>query len=100
MYIIIIIVLLSIIIIFWILDSYYLKIEKNYRKFYYMLVEQYNNNKSSKQKIRLFDMNYEEYLVSKFITFKLMFSRSEIIFYLPIFIALAIYSLFVIFISI
>ena len=76
-------VLLAITVIFWILDSYYLKLERIYRRLYKTKVEEYNDNQKRKS-MKLFDMDYEPYKILEQKSPRIMISKTEILFYLPI----------------
>ena len=76
-------VLLVITIIFWVLDSYYLKLEKLYRHLYNAKVEEYNNNQKRKS-MKLFDMDYEPFKKIEQKIPRIMVTKSEILFYIPI----------------
>jgi len=76
-------VLLVITIIFWVLDSYYLKLEKLYRHLYNAKVEDYNNNQIRKS-MKLFDMDYEPFKKIEHKIPRIMVTKSEILFYIPI----------------
>lgn len=81
-------VLLTISIFFWTLDSYYLKIERLYRRLYNSKVEEYNNDQKRKDMI-LFDMNFNPFVNLEQKVPKIMISKSEALFYVPIIAALA-----------
>ena len=85
--------LIGITLIFWVLDSYYLWLEKAYRCLYDSKVEAYNDE-TNRETIVLFDMDYTQFrnLVKK--VPKLMMSRSEGLFYIPILIALINFTIF------
>ena len=74
--------LLAIAIIFWVLDSYYLKLERVYRRLYKSKVEEYNDNQKRKS-MKLFDMDYEPFLELEQKIPRIMVSKTEILFYLP-----------------
>ena len=76
-------VLLVITVIFWVLDSYYLKLERIYRRLYKTKVEEYNDNQKRKS-MKLFDMDYEPYKILEQKSPRIMISKTEILFYLPI----------------
>ena len=69
--------------IFWVLDSYYLKLERLYRRLYNVKVEEYNDNQKRKS-MKVFDMDYEPFknIEQKFL--RIMVSKTEILFYAPI----------------
>ena len=75
-------VLLAIAIIFWVLDSYYLKLERIYRRLYKTKVEEYNDNQKKKS-MKLFDMDYESFMELEQKIPRIMVSKTEILFYLP-----------------
>ncbi len=75
-------VLLAITIIFWVLDSYYLKLERVYRRLYQTKVEEYNDNQKKKS-MKLFDMDYEPFKKLEQRILRIMVSKTEILFYLP-----------------
>jgi len=81
-------VLLIISIIFWTLDSYYLKIERLYRHLYNSKVEEFNNDQKRKGMV-LFDMNFKPYVNQEKKVPRIMISKSEALFYMPIIGALA-----------
>jgi len=83
-------VLLIISIIFWTLDSYYLKIERLHRRLYNLKVEEYNDDQKRKSMI-LFDMNIKPYESLEQKVPRIMITKSEALFYLPIIVALAIF---------
>ena len=83
-------VLLTISIIFWTLDSYYLKIERLYRHLYNAKVEEYNNDQKRKGMV-LFDMNFKPYVNLEKKVPRIMISKSEALFYIPIIGALAVF---------
>lgn len=85
--------LVGITIIFWILDSYYLWLEKIYRCLYNSKVEDYNSE-TKRDAIVLFDMDYTQYKNSVKRVPKLMISRTEGLFYIPILAALIIFTIF------
>ena len=76
-------VLLAITIIFWILDSYYLKLERVYRRLYKAKVEEFNDNQKRKG-MKLFDMGYEPFEKLEQRMLRIMVSKTEILFYIPI----------------
>ena len=76
-------VLLAITVIFWVLDSYYLKLERIYRRLYKTKVEEYNDNQKRKS-MKLFDMDYEPYKILEQKLPRIMVSKTEILFYLPV----------------
>jgi len=76
-------VLLAIAIIFWVLDSYYLKLERVYRRLYQTKVEEYNNNQKRKN-MKLFDMDYEPFKKLEQRILRIMVSKTEILFYFSI----------------
>jgi len=76
-------VLLAITVIFWVLDSYYLKLERIYRRLYKTKVEEYNDNQKRKS-MKLFDMDYEPYKILEQKLPRIMISKTEILFYLPV----------------
>ena len=75
-------VLIGIVIIFWILDSYYLKTEKLFRELYRDNVDKYNSPKL-RNTIRVFDMKTEIYK-ENIKLFKVMLSKTEILFYISL----------------
>ncbi len=76
-------VLLAITVIFWVLDSYYLKLERVYRRLYKTKVEEYNDNQT-RERMKLFDMDYEPYKKFEQKIPRIMVSKTEILFYLPV----------------
>ena len=76
-------VLLTITIIFWVLDSYYLKLERVYRRLYKTKVEEYNDNQKRKS-MKLFDMDYEPFKELEQRIPRIMVSKTEILFYFSI----------------
>jgi hypothetical protein len=76
-------VLLAITIIFWVLDSYYLKLERVYRRLYQTKVEEYNHNQKRKS-MKLFDMDYEPFKKLEQGILRIMVSKTEILFYFSI----------------
>lgn len=80
-------VLAGITVVFWILDSYYLKVEKLYRMLYNDNVEKFNNP-NLKGEIVLFNMKTDNYLKKSVNILKIMFSKTEGIFYLSLIIGL------------
>ncbi|MFX0028688.1 MAG: hypothetical protein ACFE8B_05735 [Candidatus Hermodarchaeota archaeon] len=88
--IIVFVVLMIITIIFWTLDSYYLKIERLYRHLYIKKVEEYNNEEERK-KMKLFDLDFRPFIEKEKKVPRIMVSKSEILFYSPIFAALVIF---------
>ena len=80
-------VLAVIIFFFWILDSYYLRIERLYRALYNESVEKFNNP-SLRKEIMLFDMKIERFYENSSKLLKVMFSHTEILFYLSLIIGL------------
>ena len=85
--------LIGITFIFWILDSYYLWLEKIYRCLYNSKVEAYNDE-TNRETIVLFDMDYTQFRNSVKKLPKLMISKSEGFFYIPILIALINFTIF------
>ena len=85
--------LVGITIIFWILDSYYLWLEKIYRCLYNSKVEDYNSE-TKRDAIVLFDMDYTPFSNSVKKVPKLMISRSECLFYIPILMVLIVFTIF------
>ncbi|MBN1215555.1 MAG: hypothetical protein JXA99_08925 [Candidatus Lokiarchaeota archaeon] len=83
----IIFVLLIVLSTFWILDSYYLRLEKLYRRLYDSKVEEFND-KSKRKIMKLFDMEYKKYEKDEKHTLRIVISKSELLFYLPLIIAL------------
>lgn len=77
------IVLLVIISMFWCLDSYYLRLERLYRRLYDSKVGEYNN-KSEGNIMILFDMNYKNFIKFEHGVLRIMFSKSELLFYMPL----------------
>ncbi|KKN05200.1 hypothetical protein LCGC14_1089740 [marine sediment metagenome] len=75
-------VLLAITFIFWVLDSYYLSLERVYRRLYQTKVEEYNDDQK-RESMKLFDMDYKPFkkLEQKFL--RIMVSKTEILFYFP-----------------
>lgn len=82
-------VLIGVVTIFWILDSYYLKIERLFRKLYEKNVQFFNDD-SKRPQIKVFDMNYIQFedFVNK--VPRIMLSKSEGLFYIPLILALII----------
>ena len=80
-------VLIGVIIVFWILDSYYLRLERLYRKLYENVVDIFNNP-SMKAQIRLFDMKYESFTDQVYTIPRIMFSKLEGLFYITLILAM------------
>ena len=76
------IMLLGIVIMFWILDSYYLRLERLYRKLYNHKVDEYYNS-PDKNSVKLFDMDYSPYQDDEKTIIRTMISKSEIFYYSP-----------------
>ena len=83
-------VLLLIIVMFWYLDSYYLKLERLYRRLYNLKVEEYNDL-SKRENMVLFDLNYKLFIKEEQKVPRIMVSKSEGLFYIPLIITLAIF---------
>ena len=75
-------VLIGIVIVFWILDSYYLKMERLYRELYQDNVDKFNTL-DRRNEILLFDMKTEIYK-NKVKLVKVIFSKTESLFYLSL----------------
>jgi len=86
-------VLLMIIGMFWYLDSYYLKLERLFRRLYNKKVEEYNIE-SERPKMKLFDMNYKEFIKEEQKLPRIMVSKSEMFFYAPFIIILIIFLIY------
>jgi len=86
------IILLIIVLIFWYLDSYYLKLERLFRRLYNRKVEQYNNE-SEKQKMKIFDMDISPFIKETKKIPRIMLSKSEVLFYLPLITILVVFLL-------
>lgn len=80
-------VLIGVIIVFWIMDSYYLRLEKLYRKLYEKVVNIFNTP-SMKTQIRLFDMKYESFTNQVHTIPRIMFSKAEGLFYITLILAM------------
>lgn len=76
-------VLLVVVTIFWYLDSYYLRLERLFRSLYNMKVEQYNNE-LEKQEMKIFDMDISLFIKKVKTIPRIMFSKSEALFYIPL----------------
>ena len=90
--------LLGISLFFWVLDSYYLKLERLFRRLYNQKVKEYNNEQERKNML-LFDMNIKPFEDFEKQGIRIMISKSEFLFYFPISLIIAIlliYSLVVI----
>lgn len=83
-------VLLLIIIMFWYLDSYYLKLERLYRRLYNSKVEEYNDL-SKRNNMVLFELNYKTFIKEEQKVLRIMISKSEALFYIPLIISLIIF---------
>lgn len=86
-------VLLLIITMFWILDSYYLKLERLYRRLYNSKVDEYNDS-NKKNKMVLFDMNYKPFVNQEQKIPRIMFSKSEAYFYIPLIVVILIFLIY------
>lgn len=75
-------VLIGIVIVFWILDSYYLKMERLYRELYQDNVDKFNVL-NQRNEILLFDMKTERY-TNKVRLIKVIFSKTESLFYISL----------------
>ena len=75
-------VLIGIVIVFWILDSYYLKMERLYRELYQDNVDKFNTL-DRRNEILLFDMKTEIYK-NKVKLVKVIFSKTESLFYISL----------------
>ena len=75
-------VLIGIVIVFWILDSYYLKMERLYRELYQDNVDKFNTL-DRRIEILLFDMKTEIYK-NKVKLVKVIFSKTESLFYISL----------------
>lgn len=87
--------LLVISLFFWVLDSYYLKLERIFRRLYNQKVQDYNNEQKRKNML-LFDMNIKPFEDLEKKVIRIMISKSEFLFYIPIIliiVILLIYSL-------
>lgn len=82
-------ILLIIIILFWILDSYYLRLERLYRKLYENNVYLFTDT-AQRSSIRLYDTDYEKYNTEIKKTYLIIFTKTEVLFYLPFAIAISI----------
>ena len=80
-------VLIGVIIVFWIMDSYYLRLEKLYRKLYEKVVNIFNTP-SMKTQIRLFDMKYESFTNQVHTIPRIMVSKAEGLFYITLILAM------------
>jgi len=90
-------ILLGISVFFWVLDSYYLKLERLFRQLYKNKVQEYNDEEK-RIKMELFDLSVKKFEASERKVIRIMISKSEFLFYVPIiliFAILLIYSLFV-----
>ena len=72
-------------IIFWFLDSYYLQQERKFRGVYNDLIDPEKRNE-----IKPFQMPLNKYNGGKYCLFNIMFSKTEVLLYLPIVIGLVI----------
>lgn len=70
-------------IIFWALDTYYLVQERKFRGIYADII-------SGEKEIKEFEMPLDKYNGCDYCVFKVMFSRSELVLYLPVIISLAV----------
>ena len=87
--------LLGILLFFWVLDSYYLKLERLFRRLYNQKVQDFNNEQKRKN-MKLFDMNIKPFEDLEKKVIRIMISKSEFLFYIPIILIitiLLIYSL-------
>ncbi len=75
--------LLVISLFFWVLDSYYLKLERIFRRLYNQKVQDYNNEQKRKNML-LFDMNIKPFEDLEKKVIRIMISKSELLFYIPI----------------
>ena len=89
-------ILTGVIIIFWILDTYYLRLERLYRFLYEDVVNAFNEP-SRKAKIKLFNMNYENFKKKVHSFPRIMVSKSEGLFYIAITLVLCFLIVFNIF---
>ena len=87
-------ILIGVVIIFWIFDSNYLKLERQYRSLYEKIVAEYNSEQ--KNNIKLFDMQISSSLRVKRDLLKAMISKSELLFYGALEIALLMFLILVI----
>lgn len=90
--------LLGISVFFWVLDSYYLKLERLFRRLYDQKVQDFNDNQK-RDNMLLFDMNIQPYIASEKKVVRMMISKSEVLFYFPLVlidVIFLIYSIFVI----
>lgn len=81
--------LLVISLFFWVLDSYYLKLEKIFRRLYNQKVQDYNNEQKRKN-VLLFDMNIKPFEDLEKKVIRIMISKTEFLFYIPIILIIAI----------
>lgn len=81
--------LLVISLFFWVLDSYYLKLERIFRRLYNQKVQDYNNEQKRKNML-LFDMNIKPFEDLEKKVIRIMISKSEFLFYIPIILIIAI----------
>jgi len=80
--------MLSIILLaFWYLDSYYLRQERLFRSLYNKKVAEFNDS-TKRNRMKIFIMNVKEFLEIEQRTFRIMFSISELCFYIPFLIIL------------
>lgn len=86
-------ILIGVVIIFWIFDSNYLKLERQYRSLYEKIVAEYNFEK--KNKIKLFDMQIDPSLSDKKDLLRAMISKSELLFYGALQIALLMFLILI-----
>ncbi|MBA7548539.1 hypothetical protein ES705_41000 [subsurface metagenome] len=86
-------ILIGISVIFWGLDSYYLRLERIYRKFYGEKVNKYND-KVTRKDLELFSMDIDKLRGEEEGILKIMRSNSEIYFYLTIIGALSIFFVY------
>lgn len=90
--------LLGISMFFWVLDSYYLKLERLFRRLYNQKVQDFNDDQK-RDSMLLFDMNIQPYIELEKKVVRIMISKSEVLFYFPIVLIVVtflIYSLLVI----
>lgn len=74
------IVLIFVICMFWGLDSYYLRQERLFRKLYKVKVKEFNEN--AKKVNQPYSMNVDSYREDEVSTLRIMFSISELLYYI------------------
>ena len=80
--------------IFWALDSYYLGLERLFRLIYNKKVEEFNSE-NSRIKMKIFEININKYKNEVKHFTKIMFSKSEFLFYISLIIIIILFSLLI-----